>query len=96
MEALEKSIVVTITFRLVNPKVYFIEDRFFNDKMHILHSSVSGGKMVKSYMMAMTHQYIPKTKNVETSIKWAIDKLLKVHPYCEIVKSSSKYVRKYE
>lgn len=43
MEAIEQSIVVTITFRLVNPKPYFIETQFMNDKLHLVHSVVDGG-----------------------------------------------------
>ncbi len=96
MEELEKSIVVTIIFKLVNPNKYFIENEHYNDKLHLIDKQVDNGLIVRSYMMAMTHQYIPRTKNVETSIKWAIDKLKNIYPHVIVTKTSSKYVKKYE
>lgn len=96
MVELEKSIVVTIIFKLVNPNKFFIEAEHYNEKLHIVDKQVDNGLIVNAYMMAMTHQYIAKTKNVETSIKWAVDKLKKIHPHVVVTKTSSKYVKTYQ
>jgi len=90
---MEQTIIVTLSFKLINPNKYFIDFDHFNDKLHLVTEHKKDGYIVQSYMMAMTHQYIPKTKNVETSIRWAKDKLFRIHRHVEITKTVVKYIK---
>ncbi len=93
---MEQTIVVSISFRMINPHVFYVEKSVYNDKMHIIKKTHENGYSVVNYMMAITHQFISKTKNVETSIRWAQDKLINVYKHVEITKTTVKYVKKYE